>query len=103
MQTYNAQFSSFRRVLSSSIGILIVMAILLAACTTTTPTPAPTQPVPTTAPTAVVINLDPLYANPWILVAYGDPKNPTVVQGGADLTLNFTPDGQVNGFGGCNN
>ncbi len=104
MQTKIAQSSSFRRVLSSSIGVLLVMVILLAACTTTTPTPAPTQPVvPTLAPTTVVINLDQLYANPWILVAYGDPTNPTVVQGGSDLTLNFTSDGQVNGFGGCNN
>jgi heat shock protein HslJ len=95
---------SFRRGLSSSIAILLVVVILLSACTTSTPTLQPTQPViPTSAPTPVVIAVDPLYANPWILVAYGDPNNPTVVQGGVDLTLNFSPDGQVNGFGGCNN
>jgi heat shock protein HslJ len=43
-----------------------------------------------------------LYANPWILVAYGDPANLTVVQGGTDLTLTFNTDGTLGGFSGCN-
>jgi heat shock protein HslJ len=98
--------SSFqvRRAVLQITGILLVIAILISACTTTTPTPAPTPTnvPPTQAPTPVVIDVNKLYANPWILVAYGDPANPTVVQGGIDLTLTFTSDGNLSGFGGCN-
>jgi heat shock protein HslJ len=92
-----------RKALLRSMGILLVVAILLTACSTKTETP---PPVPTStatpAPTPIVIDLNQLYANPWILVAYGDPANPTVVAGGVDLTANFTPDGQLSGYGGCN-
>jgi heat shock protein HslJ len=92
-----------RKTLMRSMGILLVVAIILTACSTKTETP---PPVPTStvapAPTPVVIDLNQLYANPWILVAYGDPANPTVVAGGVDLTANFTPDGQLSGFSGCN-
>lgn len=94
-----------RKKLTRLIGILLVAAIILTACSTNTPTLAPTA-VPTSiatpAPTPIIIDLNQLYANPWILVAYGDPANPTVVAGGVDLTANFTPDGQLSGFGGCN-
>ena len=74
--------------------ILTCAAILFSACAPSAP------PVPTATP--VVIDLNQLYANPWTLVAFGDPANPTVVQQGLVLTAEFTPDGQVSGFGGCN-
>ncbi len=94
---------TFRKTLMRSIGVLLCVAILLSACSSPTPTAAP-QPTNTSAPapTPVVVDLNQLYANPWILVAYGDPANPTVVAGGVDLTALFTPDGQVSGYGGCN-
>ncbi len=44
-----------------------------------------------------------LFANPWVLVGYGDPANPTVIEKGVVITLEFTTDGQLAGFGGCNN
>jgi len=40
----------------------------------------------------------------WVLVAYGDTLNPSVVQPGTYVTINFNAvDGQVNGLAGCNN
>ena len=87
-----------------SMGILLVcgnftLCVLNPNCRRRHPF-RPAQSTP--APTPIVIDLNQLYANPWILVAYGDPANPTVVAGGVDLTANFTPDGQLSGFGGCN-
>ncbi len=38
-----------------------------------------------------------------MLVASGDPANPTVVAEGIKITATFNPDGTVNGSGGCNN
>ena len=85
------------------IGILLCVAIILGACTTSTPTPVATPfNTATPAPTPVVVDVNLLYANPWVLVGYGDPANPTVVAGGLVITAEFTPDGQLNGFGGCN-
>ena len=75
--------------------LVISAALLLAAC-------APALPaVPTITP--VVIDLNQLYANPWTLVAFGDPNNPTVIQQGSNLTVEFASDGTLTGFGGCNN
>ena len=79
-----------------SLGILICIAVLFSACTPVAPTAA-------VSPTPVVIDLNQLYANPWTLVAYGDPANPTVVQGVTSLTAQFAVDGSLSGFGGCNN
>jgi heat shock protein HslJ len=50
-----------------------------------------------------VVDVNLLYANPWVLVGYGDPENPYVVEKGVNITAEFTPDGQISGFGGCNN
>ena len=101
--TTSAAFT-FRKSLMRSMGALLCVALLLSACSTPTQTqaPIPTNTAPPPAPTQVVIDLNQLYANPWILVAYGDPVNPTVVAGGVDLTAIFTSDGQISGFGGCN-
>jgi heat shock protein HslJ len=89
-------------------GLLLIVAILLAACSQETPTPvlppsATDTPVPPPEPTTVVVDVNLLYANPWTLLAYGEPSNPTVVEEGVTLTAEFTPDGQINGFSGCNN
>jgi heat shock protein HslJ len=82
--------------LSTLLGYLLCVAILLSAC-------APGLPVPAATSTPVVIDLNQLYANPWALVAFGDPANPTVVQQGTNLTAVFAADGTLSGFGGCNN
>ncbi len=38
----------------------------------------------------------------WVLVAYGDALNPTIVESGTYVTINFRGDGQVSGSSGCN-
>ncbi len=88
------------------LGGLVIAGMIIVACASQTPTPTPapaSTSTSTPAPTTVVIDVNKLYANPWVLVAYGAPENPTVVSKGLVLTLNFTPDSLVNGFGGCNN
>ena len=87
--------------LLQALGILLLAAILLAACAPVAPTF--TAPTAAASPTPVVIDLNQLHANPWTLVAYGDPANPTVVQGVTSLTAQFAADGSLSGFGGCNN
>jgi heat shock protein HslJ len=83
------------------LGILLLAALLLSACAPNAPTFS--APTAGSTPTQVVIDLNQLYANPWTLVAYGDPTNPTVVQGVTSLTAQFAADGTLSGFGGCNN
>jgi len=40
----------------------------------------------------------------WVLIGYGDALNPTVVEPGTYVTINFSnSDNQVSGSGGCNN
>jgi hypothetical protein len=82
-----------------SLGLLFLAAIFLTACS---PKIIPTQSTDTPVPTPVVVDVNLLYANPWVLVAYGNPDNPTVIEQGLVISAEFTPEGQVNGFSGCN-
>ncbi len=88
------------------LAIVLVAVIILSACSTPTtppvPTSVPTAPEPT-KPTAPLVEVDRLYNTLWVLVAYGDPTNPTVIQPGLQITVIFTPEDQVSGFAGCNN
>ena len=95
----------------TALSIMVLLAMLLAACQPplapptatvepTTPPPAPTEPPPPT-PTP---DFSPQLQNQlWVLVASGDPANPTVVAEGITITATFAPDGTVSGSGGCNN
>jgi heat shock protein HslJ len=100
------------------IGFLLVFVILISACR-----PAPTSPEPPAPPTEPpaptvaepveveateeVAPTDELAAQLvdklWILVAYGDLANPTVVEEGTVVTALFSSDGNLSGSGGCNN
>jgi heat shock protein HslJ len=44
----------------------------------------------------------PLVGTQWILVGYGDPGSPTLVEAGTTITAIFSEDGNVTGSGGCN-
>jgi heat shock protein HslJ len=92
-------------VLLTVVGLLLLMVVLFAACAKPTPTPIPTlaPPATNTPEPAPVVDVNQLYANPWVLVGYGNPDNPTVVESGTAITLQFAPDGQLGGFSGCNN
>lgn len=111
---------------------LLVFVLLLAACSSQTPVaeqPLPEQPEATAPPVEEAPTAEP-EAPPetepeeevpeisqpiarwnsvseqgyWVLVGYGDALNPTVVEPGTYVTINFSAtDDQVNGSGGCNN
>jgi heat shock protein HslJ len=96
------------------ISLIIVFTFLFSACR-----PAPTPPPkPTEAPTAVpiitqppepvsaavpTVDLSGQLAGPlWMLLGSGDAGNPTVVEAGVTVTAQFSKDGNLSGFGGCN-
>jgi heat shock protein HslJ len=43
-----------------------------------------------------------LVGTSWQLIEYGDPANPTPVQSGSTVTLNFGGDGSIGGHSSCN-
>ncbi len=94
----------------AALSVMVLFAMLLAACQPapapptvtvepTTPPPAPTVPPPTPTPDFSAQLQNQL----WVLVASGDPTNPTVITEGITITATFAPDGTVSGSGGCNN
>jgi len=101
-----------------TLSIFILLAVLITACGSETPVAE--QPLPeqaaATAPPADAEAENPEISQPiarwnsvsergnWVLVGYGDALNPTVVEPGTYVTINFSPsDDQVSGAGGCNN
>ena len=107
-------------------AVLLLLGLVFAACAPATPPPTtqppaaalPTQAAPAAAaptlaapvataapaqPTPVADLAPQLVDRLWVLVTYGDPANPTVVEAGVTITALFSPDGSLSGSGGCNN
>jgi len=106
---------------------VLILALLLVACSNEDPTPASEEPIATAEqpeaeqPIADQPEISQPIANEpeisqpiyrwgevadkqWVLVGYGDPANPTVVAEGTKITAVFSSvEPTVNGFGGCNN
>ena len=83
------------------ITLLLLFGLVLSACTPATEAPT-AQPTATPVPT--VVDLSPqLVDKLWVLAAYGDATNPTVVEEGTKVTALFAADGSLSGSGGCNN
>jgi heat shock protein HslJ len=93
---------------------ILIMAMLLAACSGSTATPSakPTdvpaaQPTlePTTEPVVETssADVDALTANPWAWVSFTDPMQQYEVENPQDYTLTFLADGTVNIKADCNN
>ena len=94
--------------------MLVVLSLLLAACSSPTPEPTPEPPssepqpaepaseVPEVEQSSVPWNAV-SEAGSWVLVGYGEALNPTVVEPGTYVTINFSAsDDAVSGSGGCN-
>ena len=75
------------------LAILVLGSLVLAACQIG-PEPLPID--------EELIPVELLYANPWVLVAYGDPTNPTVIPVNTTITAEFTQDSELSGNAGCN-
>lgn len=102
------------RAVRPTVGIVLILSfvILLSACQ-----PAATPELkPTTPPTTALVATQPATAGDaesdlpskittplWMLLGYGDALNPTVIETGTTVTVQFAKDGSLNGFGGCNN
>jgi len=90
------------------LSVLALVLILLAACSSP---PSPTLPPATATPLSATpeptefkeVDVSLLYDTFWVLVAYGDPSNPTIVEQGLKVSLEFSIENQVSGFAGCNN
>ena len=94
--------------LTLGITFVLIFTALLSACgPAPTTAPAPTQP-PTAAPQPVsevvpATDLSGQLVGPlWMLLGYGDAGNPTIVEPGTNVTVQFAEDNSLNGFGGCN-
>lgn len=92
------------------LSIIAAVLILLSACSSPpapSPSPSPAVETPQLATLAVTepvqVEVERLYNTLWVLVAYGDPANPTVVDQGLRISVEFTPEGQTSGYAGCNN
>lgn len=92
--------------------LLAILALVLTACLSQeTPEPIPTlEPTPQPETVEPVVLETPsvdysaqLVGPLWLLLGYGDALNPTVVEPGTTVTAQFAEDGELNGFGGCNN
>lgn len=99
----------------------VIIALLLAACSSKPESTEQTQPeqnqpvqtemasteetvVETAAADQIPVSWDAVTNKVWVLIAYGDGANPTVVEPGTYTTINFhAADDQVGGTGGCNN
>ena len=96
---------------------LVIIAVIASACggappePTTEPAPAETEQVAEVAPTEVlpttepelVVDMDQIVDQVWLLLGYGDAANPTVIARDTIITIVFSADGQVSGSAGCNN
>jgi heat shock protein HslJ len=104
------------RKLIMMIALLASLSFILGACSSPAPNPTPTplpaatdttEPEPTedVAPTPEpTADLAPhLVDAMWLLVAFGEATNPTVVEEGTVVTALFSSDGMLSGSGGCNN
>jgi heat shock protein HslJ len=90
------------------LSVLLMGIFLLSACSSPSPAPAtltppPATPVPATPEAETrVVDVERLFNTLWVLVAYGDPDNPTVIEQGVRITAEFDPEGLVSGSAGCN-
>ena len=98
------------------LSLLVLFAMVIAACGGTPPEPTteappsdteqvtaaeePTQVPPTPEP---VVDMEQIVDIQWVLLGYGDAANPVVIARDTTITMVLTEDGQVSGTAGCNN
>jgi len=91
--------------------LLVALALVLAACGSPTPEPTPEPPAAEPVEEEPPEIMQPIAmwnsvseAGTWVLMGYGDALNPTVVEPGTYVTIDFSAsDDAVSGSGGCNN
>ena len=88
-------------------GWALVLLVLISGCTTqppalkpVTPTPVNTLPV-STAPQ--MPEVPPILYGKWILTTMAIQNGTALLEPTTEITLVFNPDGNLTGYGGCNN
>ena len=88
-------------------GWALVLLVLVSGCTTRLPAPQPAAPTP--IPTLLVTAVPPTPAVPqvlygkWILTTMAIQNGTALIRPTTEITLVFNPDGNLTGYGGCNN
>jgi heat shock protein HslJ len=89
------------------IGFLLIAAVLTSGCATqplvppVTPAPAPATLTVTTAPQAPAVPQK--FFGKWILTIMAVQNGTVLLSPTTEITLVFNPDGNLTGYGGCNN
>ncbi len=91
---------------SKLVVVLVIFALLLAACQANTPLPQPEPTLPPVQETPTIpaptVDVTALYDVTWTLASYGSPANPTVIPPDLAITAIFDIEGNISGNGGCN-
>jgi len=89
------------------VNCALVLLVLVSGCTTrppalkpVIPAPVPTLPV-TTAPQ--MPEVPPIFYGKWILTTMAIQNGTALIRPTTEITLVFNPDGNLTGYGGCNN
>ena len=87
--------------------VIVIATIIVAGCTSPQPAPQPTAtptPVPTTVVTTVATPVVPSQLiRSWIVTTFGIQGGTAVTSPTAQISLTFSQDGTLSGYGGCNN
>ncbi len=88
-------------------GFALVLCVLVGGCTMQPPPPpvppttAPAIIPPATAPQTPAV--PPKFFGKWILTTMAVQNGAALLQPTTEITLVFNPDGNLTGYGGCNN
>jgi len=86
--------------------VCVIATILVTGCTSPQPVPQPTIP-PTQTPVATPVPTTPVVpvalTRNWIVTTFGVQDGTAVTYPTAQISLTFSQDGTLSGYGGCNN
>jgi heat shock protein HslJ len=94
------------KILTAFLLVCVIATIVVAGCTSPQPVPQPTftptqTPVATPVPTTPVVPI--ALTRNWIVTTFGVQDGNAITYPTAQISLTFSQDGTLSGYGGCNN